>query len=298
MADYLTKLPDDIYCYIMSLMTVRDTFRVKSLSSRWKHLPDCRSVLRFDSHTILGKDPSSFESFPHGSKFVKAVDQFLKIWSAQKTSALVIKFALGNEYASHIDGWIANVTGKEVEELDLDFSSSTLPAGEKYVFPCHLMHTEIGSCLKLLRLNFCHMTSISDVCSSWLSKLSSIELANVSLRSSDIECILSSSLNLESLSLIYCGLREYIFIQHRSLKKLVIAEDCNCIELSCPNLEIFEFSVRTCFIFSHISCLREATLNLYNELGGSSSVFSNLARNAPQLQTLSLWVTTEVSDII
>ncbi|XP_074292036.1 F-box protein At4g22280-like [Silene latifolia] len=294
MADYITELPDDILCYILSLLTVRDTFRVKSLSSTWKNLPDCRSVLWFDDYTILGKD-SCDVSLARKSKFVKAVDQFLEIWRAQKTIALKIKFDLGNKYASHINGWIASVCDKEIEELDFDFMPYYLKArGDEYVFPFHLFDTDRGSCLKHLRLTYCDLRSICGTRTSWLSKLSTIELTNVPLHLSDLECILSGSLNLESLSMIDCRIYGYLRFQHPFLKKIIISEDCQYVELVCPRLETFDFLGRSQFKFVCVPLLQEVSLKLYYNVRGVASVFSDLAREVPQLETLSLWVNSEV----
>ncbi|KAK9676535.1 hypothetical protein RND81_11G083500 [Saponaria officinalis] len=293
-ADYISELPDDILGDILSLSTVRESFRVRCLSPRWKDLPDTRFVLQFDAYNIFGADKNRYGC---RTKFVEAVDQFFKIWSARKTDALKIEFGLGNEYASHIDGWIATVSGKEVEELDLDFSvHNPLRTREMYVFPCYVMGS--GSYLQRLRLRFCNLTSISDVCTSWLSKLRTIELTCVTLCSADIESILSSSLNLESLSLFMCPLEGYLCAQHPSLKKLVMHEHCQRIELNCPHLEIFDFSGSSDFTFANVARLREASFNFNYKIEGSSAVYNDLARNAPRLQTLSIFLTTEVPPLL
>ncbi|XP_074314316.1 F-box/FBD/LRR-repeat protein At5g56420-like [Silene latifolia] len=300
MGDCISELPDDILCNIISYLTVREAFIVRSLSSRWKDLPDTRFLLQFDAYTILGDKPSDLGLHTRASNFAKAVTQFLKIWSAKKTSALKIKFGLGNEYASHIDGWILSVTSKEIVELDLDFSGlsyfsslmKTRP--DKYVFPCNLLDTAKASSLKHLRLEFCNLTLVCDASTSWLSKLSIVELTCVSLRSRDLECIMSNCFDLEFLRVINCNLEGPICAQHPCLKKLVIYDVCEHVELRCPQLETFEFAGRSDFAFLNVPLLGEVCLKNSFKLRGCSAEFRDLAVNAPQLQTLYLCVTTEV----
>ncbi|KAH9602925.1 hypothetical protein KSS87_017164 [Heliosperma pusillum] len=295
MGDYLSNLPDDILTHILSSLTVRDSFRLRSLSPTLKHLPDTRSVLLFDAYTILGK-PQKTSS--RTSIFVQALDHFFTIWKPQKTTTLEIKFNLGNQYASHIHAWIATVIGNQIQELDLDFHLFLDSKVDKYIFPFYIFHTKKGSSLKHFRLKFCDITFIPHVHTSWLNKLSTVELIDVTLDSSGLECILSNTVNLESLTLKHCDLNGDVCVQHPSLKKLVILDRCLHLELICPHLEILEYSGFTYFTFSRIPLLREASLKLNYHIREGSPVFSELAGSAPCLQTLYLLVTTEILPVV
>jgi len=105
MADNTHDLPDDVFCYIFSLLPVRDAVRSRLSSYMWKDLPDIRSILQFDGTTVLGKKYFRSRSFER--QFVKAVDQFLDLWRGVKISTLSICCGLGDKHALHIDKWIA-----------------------------------------------------------------------------------------------------------------------------------------------------------------------------------------------
>ncbi|KAJ8450033.1 hypothetical protein Cgig2_029395 [Carnegiea gigantea] len=234
MADNTHDLPDDIFCYIFSLLPVRDAVRARLSSFRWKNLPDIRSVLRFDGTNVLGKNNFCSGRFAH--PFVKAVDQFLDLWKGEKISTLGIWFGLGNKYALHIDKWIATAMKVEVEELDLNFSDLDRDL-ESYVFPSHLLSFETGCYLKRLCLDNC-MLSLPFGCTSWLNHLTTLHLSRVPLHQSGVQCILSGGLNLRSLELSDCSLPSALCIHLPLLKKLVIYDFLKEVEFNCPNLEV------------------------------------------------------------
>lgn len=297
MAEYLRELPDDVFCNIFSLLPVRDAVRARSSSSRWKDLPDLRSVLQFNATNVLGKGDMSSESLAYRSKFVKAVNQFLDLWRGKKVSTLSLQFGLGNEHASHIDRWIATAIKMEVEELDLNFDY--IKDGlDIYIFPSHLLSFENQCYLKHLCLRDC-MLSLPFGCTSWLSCLTTLHLRCVPLDQSSLECILSAGLNLISLKLSECSLPRTLCIQLLRLKKLEIFGSLLDIELNCPNLEIFQLKGRgRNMTFSHVPILRDVEVLLVYKTGGCSSIFDDLTRSAPHLQALSLWITTEVKPVL
>ncbi|XP_021750664.1 putative F-box/FBD/LRR-repeat protein At5g22670 [Chenopodium quinoa] len=308
MDDYISKLPDDILCRLLSLLTVRDAIRARSLSTRWKHLPECRSTLKFNYTSVFGKRECNYNECQN--EFVSAVNQYLKIWAAQKISKFKLDFNLTKEYASHIDGWIACATRKRVEGLDLNFVVSRAGA-PNYVLSCHLLHSEASS-LKHLRIHCCKLSLCSGYksgCKSWLTQLTTLELICVTLVKNDMEHILSSCLNLTSLTILACT--DYsgcLHVKLPCLKKLVILIT-SAIDIDCPNLEIFDYTsnlsrrpdtpMTNCcakVTFSHSPCcLREVYLQVRCEKGGCLSKFvDHLTRNAPKLEHLFLVVNTEI----
>lgn len=295
MADNTQDLPDDIFCYIFSLLPVRDSVRARLSSFRWKNLPDIRSVLQFDGTNVLGKN--NFRSGRFANRFVKAVDQFLDLWRGEKIRTLSICFCLGNKHALHIDKWIATAMKGEVEELDLNFSDLDRDL-ESYVFPSHLLSFETGCYLKRLCLDNC-MLSLPFGCTSWLNHLTTLHLSRVPLHQSGVQCILSGGLNLRSLELSDCSLPSTLCIHLPLLKKLVIYDFLKEVEFNCPNLEVFEYFGRAKkMTFTYVPILREVKVLLGFRGGGCPLIFDDITRCARQLQTLSLWITSEVKPVL
>ncbi|XP_074311762.1 F-box/FBD/LRR-repeat protein At5g56420-like [Silene latifolia] len=292
MSDHLSGLPDEILCYILSFMTLRDSVRARLLSTRWRYLSDYRPALKFDALNVLGSEKAFDKSYE--SKFVRAVDQFLDILKGSNLSALKVQFCLGMKQASHIDRWVETGIRMEIKDLELNFSHTS--HDETYVLSDQLFHSLKAFLLKRLRLVHCVLTCSSG-CINWISQLTTLELFFVPLHEKDIMCVLSGGLNLKSLSLVHCfeSSRLCISVELPHLKKLMLYEDLREIELHCPNLETLEYDGRVRnFKFSHVPILTKVSLSLNFHHRGGSLVFDSLARHAPMLQELSLCVMTEL----
>lgn len=293
----INQLPSDIICYIFGLLNVGDACRARLSSSGWLRLPDSRSVLHFDSLNVLGKEIQHKDNPALQSKFVNTINRFLQVWMGERMHKLVVRFALGNEHASHIDRWIATSARMEVEEIELNFVGISQ---ERYVFPSHAIHFEKAPYLKQLRLNWCTL-SIPSTRTSWSSNLTTLYFGNVALDQQGIDFILSATSNLISLSLSYCNLPKLLRIagQHIRLKNLSIFDTTLfIITLKCPNLEAFEyFGDISTITFSHVPVLKEAKLwpilapNLFLRL------LSSLTKHTPTLEVMTLFIGTEVKPL-
>ncbi|KAH9607133.1 hypothetical protein KSS87_005061 [Heliosperma pusillum] len=290
MTDRLGALPDEILGYMLSFLTLRDSVRARLLSARWRYLSDYRNVLHFDALNVLGNENDNRESYQ--TKFVRVVDHYLEIWKGRNVSALKIHFCLCNKQALHIDKWVESGIWMEVEDLDLDFLSpysSTKPE-EHYVLSDQLFHSGKAFSLKCLRLRYCTLT-FSSGCTSWISRLATLELSFVPLRQEDIECVVSGGLNLTSLSLTYCFETDLssLKVELPLLKKLFLYNTFTEIVLKCPNLESFECEGRVnYFKFSNVPLLTNVNLSLQYHYRGCALTFEDLAAHAPKLQKLSL----------
>ncbi|KAJ8453374.1 hypothetical protein Cgig2_008258 [Carnegiea gigantea] len=226
MADRLSQLPDEILAFILSFLSIRDAVRMRALSCRWRHLSPSLSVLQFTTLSLFGRKDARNRTIRLDcqSKFVRAVDQFLKLYKCRNINTLEVHFALGNTFACHIDNWIKFVAEMKIERIDMDFDFMLLRKGDqRYEFPCHLLPPGDASYLKHLRLGSCLlMLSSSSACQ--LGSLSTLELCHVKVSPSGLNTIFSSCVNLISLKLLCSTVPTTLHIngQLLSLKTLVI----------------------------------------------------------------------------
>ncbi|XP_074267313.1 F-box/LRR-repeat protein At3g26922-like [Silene latifolia] len=289
--DRISDLPDEILCYILSFLTLRDSVRTRLLSAGWRHLCDCRSVLQFDALNVFGR--KTVITVSQQSKFVIAVNQFIQLWKCwNSVHGIKINFPLGVEHTSNIDRWVRSFIRMGIKDLTLVVENE-----KTYLLCGNLLRSGEAFFLESLSLGDCELTLSSD-CSSWISHLTKLDLFQVNLKAEDMEFILSNGLNLSSLSLVAClwSSPSPLKVELPSLKKLVVHESVDEIVLHCPNLEILECKGRIkCFKLSHLPLLSEVKLGLFFPPNGCSSIFCALTRHAPQLQALSLLVMTAKS---
>ncbi|KAK9989869.1 hypothetical protein SO802_030108 [Lithocarpus litseifolius] len=302
MSDRISELPDDILTDILSSLTLRDSVKARLLSPRWRHISAPISTLQFDLFTMFGieydENKGYFDTLPANfvnelkPRFLTAVDQFLQQYRAPKIGTLKVHFCLGNEYASHIDNWVAFAARMEAKKIDFYFSSF-YQRNENYSFPCHLLNSH----LKHLRLGACTFRP-SPEHRNLLSSLATLDLSNVILdTNNDVESILSGCLNLECLVLRNCRLPMRLCIhghQLFKLKTLIVHQNVPHfpwhIELNSIDLETFEFrGFLGTFTFVAVPCLEKVNMYFFPEsVDVLHSVFNELPSNLPRLQNLSL----------
>lgn len=292
MSDRINELPDDILRHIFSFLTLRDAARTRSLTYNWRFLHDTRSTLHFDTYNVFGKEPKCYTNEIR-SKFVAAINQFMKSWKGTKIRTLHVNFDLRKGHTYHVISWIETaIKMGSVEEVHLDFFG-TNSSWESCLFPCYLNN----SSLKCLRLKNCKLHGIYRF-GSWLNHLTILDLSNVPLYNG-VKYILSGGSKLiTSLSLSKCTLPREICIdgQLHCLKNLVIDERLLTIKLDCPNLESFKYYGQSGkMIFVHVPKLKKVDIWFSVCLDRCSELFDNLTRNVPQLEDLSLRMMIDVS---
>ena len=126
----ISNLPNDILSFIISLLSMKEAFRARLLSHKWRYLSPEITNLCFDSLIMFGEN-TDHELMRFGyhypkalldrsQEFVTNVAQRLRHLRVSKLNSLQVYFCLCKEYASYIDEWISLATAMSVEKIDLD----------------------------------------------------------------------------------------------------------------------------------------------------------------------------------
>lgn len=293
MDDRLSVLPDDILCFILSFLSLRDAIKTRLISRRWRSLSPSLDVLQLDEFNLFGcKDAKKRLGEPeYQSRVVKAVDQILQSFDSNNLRTVKVHFLFEGDFALDIDRWVSSFIRMKVETVDLDFHFRSYRLyGRECYFPCHLFSSDKTAGLRHLSL-FVFKSSILSGFSSQLRFLSSLMLVCVPLDQSDVNCILSNCSNLEVLKLFSSNLPQTLFVHSKSssLKVLVIhSPQVDYVELHSPTLETFEFSGElTVFSFLHVPLLKKVYV------ASRCTLKLDAFAGIPQLQVLSLLVQTQ-----
>lgn len=269
---------------------MRDAVKTRLLSRRWRFLSPFTPQLKFDILSVFGKSSDSQNS----SKFLMAVNQFLRSYTGPKIDTFQLTYRLGYESASHIDGWINFASEMESKTISLDFEFGFDSGIERYDFPCHLLPYDTKtSSLKHLHLASCTFTPSPDYAKRLIS-LRTLYLCHVPLSQCHLDTIISTCLNLKCFKLYCCPVPETlrIFGPSSGLESFKIS--CNGylkIELnSLENLNFFEFVGHAKELtFIGLPALRKAYFNFFNRMwSGTRYMYMKLAKDLPQLEILSV----------
>ncbi|CAH9085679.1 unnamed protein product [Cuscuta epithymum] len=282
--DLISAMPNDILCSILSRLDTKDVVRTSILCSRWSNLylslPDysfsCRCSFKVP---FFGQCSCTAE---YKKKFLTLLDRFFRIprgAGCEKIKSFSLSLCVMREFKGHIERWVRHIGGLGVEELALRLCCQE--GTEHITFPLQKLLCEAAAApmLKSLHLVACTLEPFNP---QWPFKsLTSLRLGYI--KSVDVQGILSSCPELESLTLEYCCLPHKVFIgggKQLKLKSLTIygcyggVED---ISLYAENLVILEVEL-------HID---------------SATKFSH-PTNAPKLQHVSITVMrfNDMHDII
>ncbi|XP_021625190.1 F-box/FBD/LRR-repeat protein At1g13570 isoform X2 [Manihot esculenta] len=269
---------------------MRDAVKTGLLSRRWRFLFSFTPQLKFDTLSVFGKNPD----LQNKSKFLMAVNQFLRCYTGPKIDTFQLTYRLGDESASHIDGWINFASQSEAKTIFLNFDLVFVPGIKHYDFPCHLLiyHAKTSS-LKHLHLVSCTFTPSLDHAKRLIS-LRTLYIGYVPLSPCHLDTIMSTCLNLECLTLNSCYLPGSlrIFGPSSGLESFKIScNDFLNLELnSLKKLNFFEFAgIAEALTFTGLPTLRKAYFMFLNKyISGARYMYKKLAKDLPQLEILSV----------
>ncbi|XP_045794107.1 F-box/LRR-repeat protein At3g03360-like [Trifolium pratense] len=222
--DRISELPDEILCYILTMLSIKDLLKTSILSRRWCELWTLWRDLHFDIFHVLGKTKEEVLHLPSNSpmeiqvhrdinmdEFVKRVDQFLNNFQGTKINSFFASFYSYDKHSNIIDQWISFAIARGVETINL-FLLPIMPCTyvtpyEPYKFVFDLFSETNASTLKHLRLEqclVCHPTKCDYIP---FKNLRSLSLYLSKVDEMFIESLLSNCRWLEELHLFGCEFR-------------------------------------------------------------------------------------------
>ncbi|GAA0169826.1 hypothetical protein LIER_24218 [Lithospermum erythrorhizon] len=99
--NYITRLPDEILCHIISYLGMKDAVRTCVLSRRWRILYCTLPNPKFECHKMF-EFVSLIEHNFHRTRFVTAVDTFLRLRSGLPMESFTLRFDLMREFTGHL----------------------------------------------------------------------------------------------------------------------------------------------------------------------------------------------------
>nr|XP_034604791.1 putative F-box protein At1g58310 isoform X1 [Setaria viridis]TKW37349.1 hypothetical protein SEVIR_1G041400v2 [Setaria viridis] len=217
------NLPEDIWCHVHSLLSMRDSARVASVSHTflrsWRHHPN----LIFSKET-MGLKHNACEGGDIARAFTSEVYQILKKHSGTGVKTLEFDiFDCRNLSSCHLNTWLQIAITPGIESLTLKLP---LKYKEGYSFPCSLLFGAKGNSIQHLHLTYCAFHPPIGI--DFLRRLTKLYLREVRITEEELGCLLSNSFALEQFELIYCS--EIICLKIPCVERLscVTVSDCKC----------------------------------------------------------------------
>ncbi|CAM0952114.1 unnamed protein product [Alopecurus aequalis] len=238
-------LPEDIWWHIHSLMRLRDAARVacvsRSFRRSWKYYPN----LIITRESLGLKDRKYGRSFKVCSGLARKTDYILKNHSGIGVKALELQIAEFPKFSTSCDlyRWLRIAVRPGIEKLDLRLELHSRDAA-LYNFPCSLLLDGSGKSIRHLRLSNCAFCPTAG--RSCLRSLTNLELCGVRITGDELGYLLSGSVALEKLKLMYCpelfSLKIPSLLQRLDHLIVFDCEDLQVIESKAPNLYSFRYT--------------------------------------------------------
>ncbi|XP_066353745.1 uncharacterized protein [Miscanthus floridulus] len=228
----IPELPEVyIFGHIHCLMTMREAARAACVSRAflrsWRGRPNL----------IFNEDMIGLKTSACRVNFCREIDTILRNHSGigVKIFKLVCRrMCEVDDTSRYLDSWLQVAVKPGIEEPTLMVCHTKT----EYNFPCSLLSDGIRNSIRYLKLRCCGLHPAPEL--GPLRSVTSLCLRIVSINGDELECLLSNSLALEQLELIFCSdiIRLKISCALQQLTSLRVCLCCNltAIESKAPNL--------------------------------------------------------------
>ncbi|EFH52751.1 predicted protein [Arabidopsis lyrata subsp. lyrata] len=242
--DMINVLPDALLCHILSYLTTKEAASTSLLSRRWRYLLAFVPNLEFDDSVFLHRDkrhdkPKSDDEL--STSFMEFVDRVLALQGNGTINRFSLDCSNYDVDLARVTGWILNVLGRGVSDLDLSLLEYSLPS-EIFVSKT-LVKLKLGPANDL--------TLTIDRKDVFLPKLKTLYIDSVEVqeRGFGFVKLLSGCPVLEELVLMNIGWENWKFcsVSVKTLKRLTFFcedsyENPKSVSFDTPNLVYLEYS--------------------------------------------------------
>lgn len=286
----LDKLPEDILCYIHSLLPLTDAARAACVSHRFLHSWRCFPNLTFNQTTFGLNKVTSLASYEKAAKnHFDRIGHIIRNHSGigVKTLKLGVRYCSKVITAQHLNIWLQATIRSGILEISVKLPLDYSP---EYNFTCSVLSCA-GSSLQYISLFSCAFHPTLRI--GYLKSLKGVYLSHVHTTGEELGCLFSSTASLEYIHLTSCNEITFLNIpshlQALSILMVFACTSLQIIEIYAPNL------TRFCFAGPPIEILTNNSLQLkYMRMCGTywsgmiQYARTKLQSIAPKLQTLSL----------
>ena len=277
----------DILGHIHCLMPMREAARAACVSRAFLRSWRGRPNLIFNED-MIGLKPSACRV-----NFCREIDTILR-----NHSGIGVKiFKLDCSYiwevddiSRYLDIWLQVAVKPGIEELTLMVRSTKT---HQYNFPCSLLSDGIRNSIRYLKLRCCGLHPAPEL--GPLRSLTSLCLRIVSINGDELECLLSNSLALEQLELIFCSdtirLKISCALQQLTSLRVCLCSKLTAIETKAPNLSSFLFRGNTNFSLGETLQMKKMDVDCPNAVHYARTELPSIM---PNLETLVIGSPTEV----
>ncbi|CAN6320739.1 unnamed protein product [Urochloa humidicola] len=286
------SLPEDILCHIHSLMSMRDAAQAACVSRAFLHSWRSHPNLNF-SNTALGLNKRAYQNDEIARDFSSKVDHILRKHTGIGVKKLKIHMSefCNTKDSCYLNSWLEISVIPGIEELAV-----TLPRNAKYNFPYSLLSNGGGDSIRYLHLACCSFHPTSEL--GWLRTLTRLHLCFVCIKGGELAPLLSSSLALEQLEIMYCDgivcLKVSCMLQHLSYLKVFECSGLRVIDSKAPNISSFSFAGH------RVKLSLGETLqmkNLYMSFSGAVHYTRvELPSSMPNLEIATIYSRSEIAD--
>ncbi|KAL6844472.1 hypothetical protein ACP4OV_026145 [Aristida adscensionis] len=291
------SLPEDIWCYIHSLMPLQDSARSACVSRTFLRSWRCYPNLTLTEET-LGLKLNACREGGVARTYTSRVDHILRNHSSVgvKTLKLIIRDCY-NFSTCHLNTWLQNAITPGIEKVDI-----TLPSlfETEYNFPCSILFNGRGNSIRYLRLTCCAFRPT--VGSDCLRSLTNLHLSKVCITGDELGHLISHCFALEQLHLSSCNelicLKIPFWLEQLSCLVVYSCKKLQVIDSRAPNLSTFKSCGNPVQLsLGESSQVNNLHLGLSKKVNIVSYAFTTLPSIVPHLETLNICSIHESIDI-